>query len=295
MRVSMGGLLAAALACTAVGCSASEPEAPAAPQEIRSLGFDDREATYFDRASITKVGDVVTVTTISVFGPDGGVRNGVYRADVTYEIECAGGRGAVVGVKEFDQAGKLTNRQRPPAKWFPVEAGSMGYFLRETACSADRGENKRRVTDLKADARIVFTILASKIRPEYRLLAHRPGAADYFDSASFDRRDDIVRIKVATVSNPRAADYKADEHVVDMAMDVDCASDRVAIITMVSSDASGAETSEGVYTEPEWFATGPQSLGGVLRAAVCEPGAMEMRPLVADYRVDAAEAFRRAR
>lgn len=297
MRIWIGGLLAAGVVCGVTACSAGEPEAPARPDDIRSLGYDDREATYFDKASITRTGDIAKITGISVYRPDR-VENGVHRAEVFYEVDCASPRGSIAAVKEFDQAGAVKSKQRfRQTQWHPIREGIMGYYMREAACTPAEAEKKRPVTDIQTDARLTFAYLAPgrPKPPQIRRVGAGRKSAQYFDAASIERTGDVTRAKVITVYNRAVGGPEDGEVVSVITEDFDCARGRSNFITAASYDAAGKILKEGAYTEVQWADLVPGSIGDDFKQAVCSPEAVETAPLVADYRADAVEAFRRAR
>lgn len=293
MRVQAASLAFAMLVCSATGSSGSELEPSAKPAEIRSLGYDDREASYFDLASIIRVGEVVKVTVILIKRPEESAGDGVHRADVFYEVECTGGRGTITGANQFDADGKLVGQPRFATKWHPIANGSMPYFLREKVCSEDLGVGSRLVADVHEDARLTFTYLSPKMaKPAQIRRVHRDAvSATYLDAATLERKGDVTRVKVISVYNsPR--DGTAISEITE---DFDCVGNRSNFVAAVEYDAMGEILKEGVYTSEEWSDLVPNSIGDEFRKAVCTPAAVLMAPVVKDYRADAAEGFGRKR
>lgn len=127
---------------------------------------------------------------------------------------------------------------------------------------------------------------------QIRALGDTPQMAAYFDAASIARTGDIVRVKVITVYNPATGGVQDGVHVSETTHDIDCAAPRTAVAATKDYDADGRPLADETYPDPRWYDLTPGSLVDRVKSVACTDGAVEKRPLVADYRADAAKVFR---
>jgi len=166
MKIALAALLALAVSGPALAREEVVTTPTMATGEIRALGHSDKQAGYYDAASFSRTGDVVSIVALTAYAEGRLPDPGVHYVELTLSFDCPARTFKVTTYKAFDAEARLFSTAGAWPTWLAVAEGSPAAFLYPVVCGADGlRAGPLVVGDYKAHARALLAAPAVPVAP----------------------------------------------------------------------------------------------------------------------------------